>query len=83
MAQKTKSKPIFSTIIFGIIVFAMYWVLLTNQELIHSYFTKGGFLYAALPIITAFLFSYFHGTFTGNFWTVLGITAAKNKREAK
>ncbi len=35
------------------------------------------------PIITAFVFSYFHGSFTGNFWTVLGIEAAKKKKEVK
>lgn len=83
MAQTLKNKPYLSTIIYGAIVFGMYWFLLTNQELIMSYTSKGGYLYALLPIATAFLFSYFHGTFTGNFWTVLGISAAKNKKEAK
>jgi hypothetical protein len=31
----------------------------------------------------AFVFSYFHGSFTGNFWTVLGIEAARKKKEVK
>lgn len=83
MPNAVKEKPYISTIIYGIIVFFMYWFLLTNQELIMKYTTKGGYIYSLLPIITAFLFSYFHGNFTGNFWTVLGINAAKNKKEAK
>ncbi len=36
-----------------------------------------------LPIVTAFVFSYIHGSFTGHFWTVLGIEAAKKKMEVK
>jgi hypothetical protein len=40
-------------------------------------------MYAFLPIITAFLFSIVHGSFTGNFWTLLGIEAAKKKKEVK
>jgi hypothetical protein len=43
---------------------------------------KGG-MYAFLPIVTAFVFSYIHGTFTGHFWTVLGIEAARKKKEVK
>jgi hypothetical protein len=49
---------------------------------VNSTFAKGG-LYALLPIITAFVFSYFHGTFTGHFWTVLGVEASKKKKEVK
>ncbi len=76
-----KKKPFGETIILGIISTALYAVLLINQDFINSYFGNGG-LYALLPIITAFIFSLVHGSFTGNFWTVLGIEA-KKKKEVK
>ena len=58
--------------------------LLENGSLSHlitSYFGRGG-MYAVLPIVTAFLFSFIHGSFTGDFWTVLGVEA-KKKKEVK
>jgi hypothetical protein len=66
----------------GIISIALYAALLLKQDLVNSTFAQGG-LYALLPIITAFVFSYFHGSFTGHFWTVLGVEAAKKKKEVK
>jgi hypothetical protein len=68
-------------IITGIVSVGLYVALLGNQEVITAYFGKGG-VYAFLPIITAFLFSFIHGSFTGHFWTVLGVEASK-KKEAK
>ena len=43
---------------------------------IMKYFTKGG-MYAALPIVTVFAFSFVHGAFTSNLWSLLGIEATK------
>lgn len=77
-----KKKPVGKMLLTGIISIALYAALLLNQDIINSYFGKGGF-YALLPIITAFIFSFIHGSFTGNFWTVLGIEAAKKKKEVK
>ncbi len=82
MATSTKKKPVAAMIVMGIISVALYATLLLKQDLINSTFAKGG-LYAFLPIITAFVFSYFHGGFTGHFWTVLGIEAARKKKEVK
>jgi F0F1-type ATP synthase assembly protein I len=83
MAQSiTKKKPVIAMILTGIVSVALYAVLLAKQDLVNNNFAKGG-LYAFLPIITAFVFSYFHGAFTGHFWTVLGIEAAKKKKEVK
>ncbi len=83
MAQSvTKKKPVAVMIVMGIISVALYAVLLAKQDLVNSMFGKGG-MYAFLPIITAFVFSYFHGAFTGHFWTVLGVEAAKKKKEVK
>jgi hypothetical protein len=83
MAQSTtRKKPVGTMIVMGIISVALYATLLAKQDLVNSTFAKGG-LYALLPIITAFVFSYFHGTFTGHFWTVLGVEASKKKKEVK
>ena len=83
MAQSTtRKKPVAAMIVMGIISVALYATLLAKQDLVNSTFAKGG-LYALLPIITAFVFSFFHGTFTGHFWTVLGIEASRKKKEVK
>lgn len=82
MAQgKQKKKPVAQMLVMGIISIALYTALLMYQEIINTYFGRGG-VYALLPIATAFIFSFIHGTFTGNFWTVLGIEA-KKKKEVK
>ena len=83
MAQSTtKKKPVGKLIVMGIISIALYSTLLLKQDLVNSTFAKGG-MYALLPIITAFVFSFVHGSFTGNFWTELGIEAAKKMKEVK
>ena len=83
MAQSsTKKKPVGVMIVMGLISIALYTTLLLKQDLLNTTFAKGGW-YALLPIIMAFVFSYFHGSFTGNFWTVLGIEAARKKKEVK
>ena len=83
MAQSTtRKKPVAAMIVMGLISLALYATLLAKQDLVNSTFAKGG-LYALLPIITAFVFSYFHGSFTGHFWTVLGVEASKKKKEVK
>ena len=83
MAQSTtKKKPVGAMVVMGIISIALYTTLLLKQDLLNETFAKGGW-YALLPIITAFVFSYFHGGFTGHFWTVLGVEAARKKKEVK
>jgi F0F1-type ATP synthase assembly protein I len=77
-----KRKPVGKLLVTGIISVALYAALLANQDVINSTFGRGG-LYAFLPIAMAFVFSFIHGTFTGHFWTVLGIEAAKKKKEVK
>jgi hypothetical protein len=76
-----RKKPVGKMLVAGIITIALYTTLLTKQDMITDYFTRGG-VYALLPIAAAFIFSLFHGTFTGSFWTVLGVEA-KKKKEVK
>ncbi len=78
----TKKKPVLAMVVTGIVSIALYAMLLAKQDLVNETFGKGG-MFAFLPIITAFIFSYFHGAFTGHFWTVLGVEAAKKKKEVK
>jgi hypothetical protein len=80
--QKIKKKPFGASILFGVVSIGLYITLLANQDILNGNFAKGG-LFAFLPIITAFIFSYVHGNFTGHFWTVLGVEASKKKREVK
>jgi len=61
--------------VYGAISLALYAVLYAKSQTIMTYFTKGH-LFALLPVAAAFLFSYVHGTFTGNFWTALGVNAS-------
>ncbi len=82
MAHETKKKPIAATVVMGIGSAALYVTLLLHQEEVNSTFGRAG-VYAVLPILTAFVFSLVHGAFTGHFWTVLGIEAARNKAEAE
>ena len=80
--QKTRTKPVTPLILTGIVSAVLYIALLANQDYLNTNFGKGG-TFAFLPIITAFIFSFFHGTFTGHFWTMLGVEASKKKKEVK
>jgi len=80
--SSSKKKPVVKMLVMGIISIGLYTALLSKQDLVNSTFGKGG-MYALLPIATAFVFSFIHGTFTGDFWTVMGIEAAKKKMEVK
>lgn len=77
-----KKKPVGKMITMGIISIALYTALLIKQDIINNYVEKGG-IYAFFPIFMAFVFSFVHGNFTGDFWTVMGIEAASKKKEVK
>jgi hypothetical protein len=78
----TRRKPVGKMIVFGFLSIALFTALFSNQEMVSGTFTRGGW-YAFLPIVTALLFSFVHGSFTGHFWTVLGVEAARKKKEVK
>jgi uncharacterized membrane protein YcjF (UPF0283 family) len=77
-ASKRKTRLLLKTVFMGALSLALYAILLTEEDLVMEYFGRGGW-YAMLPIITAFTFSFVHGRFTGNFWTALGIEAARKR----
>jgi hypothetical protein len=78
MQSSNKKKPWASAAIWGGISIILYAALLLYQDTVIDYFGRGG-LFALLPIAVAFLFSYVHGSFTGSFWSVIGIEASKRK----
>jgi hypothetical protein len=71
-----RSKLIGKTVGLGLATAALYAAVFLNSGPIMKYFTRGGW-YAALPIATVFIFSFVHGAFAHNLWSVLGIEATK------
>jgi len=71
-----KKKPVLQTIGYGLLTAGMYAAVFTNSDTIMTYFTKGGW-YGALPVATVFFFSFAHGAFASNLWSLLGIEAVK------
>jgi hypothetical protein len=74
--KANRGKLITRTIGLGVASAALYAAVFTNTGTIMQYFTKGG-IFAALPIITVFAFSFVYGPFTSNLWSLLGIEATK------
>jgi hypothetical protein len=60
----------------GLASAALYAAVFSHSGTVMKYFTKGG-IFAALPIITVFAFSFVHGAFASNLWSLLGIEATK------
>jgi hypothetical protein len=82
MAAEQTNRPYLKTVLFGAVSVALYVLLLQKQDLINENFAKGG-IYALLPIAMAFVFSFFHGNFTGCFWSSCGVEASKKTKEVK
>lgn len=80
--SENKKKVIVKTAVYGAITAALYAGVFMNTDVVMEYFTKGG-IYAALPIVTVFIFSFAHGGFTGNLWTMLGIEAVTPQIQKK
>jgi hypothetical protein len=74
--KPSKSKLMAKTVGLGLAAAALYAAVFTHAGTVMKYFTKGG-VYAALPIVTVFIFSFVHGSFASNLWSLLGIEATK------
>ncbi len=75
------SKPsLLPTLTFGVASVVLYYLLFhfSDHFVDWAYRTKHGekslFL---IPVAVAFVFSYFHGQFTGHFWETMGLRAAR------
>ncbi|MEW6221561.1 MAG: hypothetical protein AB1634_18795 [Thermodesulfobacteriota bacterium] len=80
-AHETKKpgKPYGKTLVYGALATALYSGVFLYGDEANTLFAQGG-AYAFLPIVTALVFSWAHGNFTGNFWTMLGVEASKKTR---
>lgn len=58
----------------GLTVVALYSALYFYEKEIIELSTRGGWFFL-VPLMIAFVFSFFHGKFTGDFWDFLGIKA--------
>jgi hypothetical protein len=75
-----RRRPVAKTIICGCLSAALYAAYFGNSSFLTPLYAHGG-AYAALPILTVFVFSFAHGAFASNFWLLLGIEA-KTRVEA-
>jgi hypothetical protein len=74
-----KPRPVVKVVGYGIVSAVFYAAVFMNADTVMQYFTKGGW-YAALPIATVMVFSFAHGAFAHNLWSLLGIEAYKKDR---
>jgi len=70
------SKQLAKMIPYGISTIALYALLYILEDWILAVTVQGGW-YFIVPITIAFVFSFFHGTFTAQFWDVLGVKPKK------
>lgn len=78
-------KPIAATLLYGVASLVLYVLLLTNSDLFVDWAQRtkeGEKILFLIPVVVAFVFSYFHGAFTGHFWETLGLRAAKTNTHA-
>jgi hypothetical protein len=73
----SSGKPWGKLVYYGIGSFACYVALFANEREVMANFTRTDGAYWLLPVLTALVFSYFHGGFTGCFWDVLGVQAKR------
>lgn len=64
------------------ICYGFLFLHLNDREAL-KLFTRTDGLYPAVPVLAAFVFSFFHGGFTGYFWDVVGIQAKMPKPAVK
>lgn len=69
-----KKKPVGKTLFYGMLSVALYAAVFSYSDAVLQLFTRGG-AYAALPIATVFVFSFAHGGFASNLWSLLGVEA--------
>jgi hypothetical protein len=74
--KKAGGRQILRVLALGSITAILYWGLFRNESLVLDLSSKGHWAFW-IPIVIAFVFSFAHGAFTGEFWDVLGIKAKK------
>lgn len=81
--QSTNKRPLLPMLFYGCATVGLYLLLfMYSEQLVEwAYQTKSGNkLLFIVPVVIAFIFSYFHGAFTGYFWETIGLRAAASKK---
>lgn len=81
MSQPGKPSLI-PTLTYGIASIVLYFLLFQYADHFVDWAERtrhGEKMFFLVPVVVAFVFSYFHGHFTGHFWETLGLRAAKTK----
>ncbi|MGC8490977.1 MAG: hypothetical protein ACP5SH_04490 [Syntrophobacteraceae bacterium] len=81
-SESSKATVIAKTAGYGLASAACYAAVFTHANAVAQLFAKGG-VYAALPIVTVLAFSFVHGAFAHNLWSLLGIEAAQRDQVRK
>lgn len=74
--ESSAASGIVKMILYGIVTLALYIALFKYEETLLSFAARGKWAFI-LPITIAFVFSFFHGSFTSLFWDTLGVKAKK------
>ena len=75
-----------STLLYGGATLGLYGLLFAYSEQFVEWARRtheGEKALFIIPVAVAFVFSYFHGNFTGHFWEALGLRAAKTSTVSK
>lgn len=82
--QSTTKRPLLPMLFYGCATVGLYLLLFVySEQLVNwAYETKtGNKLLFIVPVVIAFVFSYFHGAFTGYFWETIGLRAAASNKK--
>lgn len=69
---------LFKLFVLGAVVAVLYALLFIYEDDVIRLCKQGGWGFL-FPVSVAFVFSIFHGTFTGLFWDVLGVKPKQSK----
>ncbi len=75
---KSQPRPTGKMLAFGLLSLWLYALVFWKQDALLDAMSRGRW-YAALPIVTVFLFSFVHGAFANYLWKVLGIRAKRRR----
>jgi len=74
-ATFSPGRPWLGLAVSGVASGMCYGALFVYEKEVMAFFTRTDGWYPLLPVLTAFVFSFTHGAFTGYFWEVVGVVA--------
>lgn len=77
--KTSRNGKVLKTAVLAAASIGLYTALFANEPLVVEYYTKGH-AFAALPVLTAFGFSFVHGAFANQCLETLGLTARVSKK---